>query len=229
MKKLILAITISAMAFGCSKSDSDGDGNGGGNQDAAVLASPANNTECITGTSISNTESKVTLTWSAANGAQSYFVYLKNLSTQATLQFSAGTATSYEATLAKGTPYSWYVSANKANSTVKSETFKFYNAGTGTTSHAPFPADLVAPLMSSTINGPTVTLQWAGADVDNDIKDYKIYLDTNSTPTTLAGTVTAQQLPGVGIITGSTYYWKIVTSDRAGNSTSSPVYQFKVY
>ena len=216
------------MAISCSKSDGDGEG-GGGNQDAAVLSSPANNTECITGTGISDTESKVTLTWSAANGAQGYFVYIKNLSTQTSLQFNAGTATSYEATLSKGTPYSWYVSANKANSTVKSETWKFYNAGTGTTSHAPFPADLVAPVMSSTVNGPAIALQWRGADVDNDILNYKIYLDTNSNPDILKATVTTQELQGISVTSGSTYYWKIVTTDRAGNSTSSPIYQFKVY
>lgn len=229
MKKIIFAMALAALAMGCSKSDG-GDGDGGGNnQQAAVLSAPANNTECLSGTSISDTQSKVTLSWGAADGAQSYFIYLKNLTTQSTLQFDAGTATSYEATLSKGTPYSWYVSANKTSGSVKSETWKFYNAGTATTSHAPFPADLVAPAMSSTVNGPSVALQWAGSDVDNDIDEYKIYLDTTTSPSTLVGTVTAQQLQNVTVVTGGTYYWKIVTTDSAGNSTTSPVYQFKVY
>jgi len=229
MKKIIFAIALMAVAVGCSKSDGDGDGSGG-SQNAAVLLSPANNTECLTGTSISDSQSKVTLTWAAADDTEVYFVYIKNLSTQSTVQFSAGTATSYEATLSKGTPYSWYVSANKTTgTTVKSDVWKFYNAGTATTSHAPFPADLVAPVMSSLVNGPAITLQWAGADIDNDIEGYKIYLDTNVNPSTLVGTVTAQQLPNVTVATGGTYYWKIVTTDDAGNSTASPVYQFRVY
>lgn len=229
MKKIIFVMALAAMAVGCSKSEGGGEG-GGSNQAAAVLSSPANNSECLTGTSISDTQSKVTLTWAAADDTEAYFVYIKNLSTQSTLQFSAGTATSYEATLSKGTPYSWYVSANKTSgTTAKSEIWKFYNAGTATTSHAPFPADLVSPEMSSTVNGPSVTLQWAGSDVDNDIDGYKVYMDTNASPTTLVGTVTAQKIEGVTVATGGTYYWKVITTDDAGNSTISPVYQFKVY
>lgn len=230
MKKILIAFTVSLFALGsCSKDDS-GNGGGGTGTDAAVLSSPENNSECTTGAEVSATQSKVTFQWAAAPGAQAYFVYVKNLNTQSTLQFSAGANTSLDITLTKGTPYSWYVNTNKTGgTTVASAVWKFYNAGDGVSNYAPFPADAVSPLMSSTIYGPTITLQWDGSDLDNDIVDYKVYMDTNANPTTLAGTVTTETLANVAVTSGGTYYWKVVTTDGAGNTTASPVYQFKVF
>ncbi|MES2486350.1 MAG: hypothetical protein V4581_10455 [Bacteroidota bacterium] len=227
MKKLVLAMAACAMIISCG-SDDGGTGDGGQNTDAAVLGAPLNNTECITGVEVSATQSKVTFEWNEATGAQSYFVYVKNLNTQSTLQYSAGNNTSLEVTLNKATPYSWYVSANKATSSVNSETWKFYNAGVGISNYAPFPAELVAPVMSSSVYGPTVSLQWAGSDLDSDIDTYEVYFGTASNPTTLAATTAQQTLTGVTVVSGGTYYWKVVTTDDAGNTTSSPVFQFKV-
>ncbi|MCW4468092.1 hypothetical protein OGH69_03865 [Flavobacterium sp. MFBS3-15] len=229
MRKILIALTASLFALaGCS---SDGDGNGGGsNTQAAVPSFPENNSECTTGVEVSATQSRVTFQWSAAPDTETYFVYVKNLTTQNLLQYSAGGNLSLEVILDKGTPYSWYVNANKSNgSTVRSDIWKFYNAGNGITNYAPFPAEVVAPAMSATVHGPTVTLQWDGSDLDNDIVDYKVYLDTNTNPTTLKGTVTTESLPNVAVVSGGTYYWKVVTTDEAGNVTSSPVYQFKVF
>jgi hypothetical protein len=226
MKRIVIALTLSLMAMACSSSD-DG-GGGSGNTDAAVLSAPSNNSECTTGTEVSATESKVTFQWAAAPDAETYFVYIKNLDTQgAFLQYNAGTGTSYDITLLKGTPYSWYVSAKKtAGNTAVSQTWKFYNAGDGITNYAPFPAEAVYPVMSASVYGP-VTLEWTGSDLDDDIDGYKVYLDTNTSPVTLKGTVSNPTLPNVALTTG-TYYWKVVTSDEAGNETASPVYQFKV-
>ena len=230
MKNILIATAIMVFAISCGSSDDGGNSGAGGNQDAAVLGLPANNSECTSGTAVNNLQSKVTLQWTAAPNTESYYVYLKNLTTQSTVQFNAGTNTSYEATLQKATPYSWYVSSNKTSGTsVPSETWKFYNAGDAVTNYAPFPADAVAPLMSSWVYGPIVSLQWTGSDIDNDIVNYKIYLDTNANPTTLVGTVTQKTLAGIAITSGATYYWKVVTTDAAGNAAISPVYQFKVY
>jgi len=230
MKKLLIAFTASFLALASCSSDSDGNGGGGSTTDAAVLSYPDNNSECTTGTPVSATQSKVTFQWSEAPNTTTYFIYVKDLVTQNTLQYNAGTNTSIEVALTKGTPYSWYVNANKSNSTtVKSAVWKFYNAGDAVSNYAPFPADIVAPAMSSTIYGPTTTLQWDGSDLDNDIDTYKVYMDTNANPTTLVGTVSTETLPGVAITSGATYYWKVVTHDEAGNSTASPVYQFKVF
>lgn len=229
MRKILIALTASFFALAGCGSD-DGGGSGGNNAQAAVPTFPENNSECTTGVEVSATQSKVTFQWDAAQDAQTYFVYVKNLNTQNLLQYSAGANLSHEITLEKGTPYSWYVTANKSDgTTARSETWKFYNAGSGIANYAPFPAEVVAPAMSATVHGPAVTLQWDGSDLDNDIADYKVYIDTNANPTTLKATVTTESLPGVAVTSGATYYWKVVTTDEAGNITPSPVYQFKVF
>ncbi|MFP9098724.1 hypothetical protein ACLI09_06700 [Flavobacterium sp. RHBU_24] len=229
MKKIIFILAAASIALGCSKDDKN-DGGGTDNTNAAVLSAPANNTECLTGTTVSATESSITFTWAAADGTEKYFVYVKDLAAQgAFVQYPAGTATSLDITLKKGTPYSWYVSAKKSSGNVNSETWKFYNAGSPVTTHAPFPAEAVSPVMSSTVNGPTITLHWAGSDIDNDIAEYNVYMDGNANPATILNTVTVQQLSAVPVTSGGTYYWKVVTVDTAGNQTASPVYQFKVY
>lgn len=229
-KPFITAIAFAALTIaGCSKEDG-GDGTGGGNTTASTLSSPANNTECLTGTEVSSTQNKVTFQWNASDGTQAYYLYVKDLNAQTTLQYNAAAATSYEVTLTKGTPYSWYVGAKKADgATAKSDVWKFYNAGTAVISHPPFPADVVAPVMSSTVNGPAITLKWVSSDVDNDISTNEVYMDNNNNPTTLLSSTAQQQLENVSVTSARTYYWKVITKDAAGNATTSPVYQFKVY
>jgi hypothetical protein len=225
MKKILMALTVSLAIIGCSSDDSSG---GTGNGDKAALVFPEQNSECTTGVAASETQSTVTFQWNAVANAATYFVYVKNLNTQSTLQYNASSNTSMAITLYKATPYSWYVSANKTdNTSANSDTWKFYNAGDAVTSSAPFPADLVAPTMSSSVSGPSVTLQWATTDIDNDIADYKLYFDTNANPTTLAGTFTTPTA-AVQVTSGATYYWKVVTTDAEGNASTSPIFQFQV-
>jgi len=226
--KSIVATAALSLLFACS---TGGDDNaGGGNPKPSNLVFPLNNSECLTGTSVSATESKITFEWNASENTESYIVYIKNLNTQVTLQYNAGTATSLDITLIKSTPYSWHVLSKSSitNSTpATSPEWKFYNAGNGIVNYAPFPADAIAPLMSSTISGPTVNFQWEANDIDSDIVDYKVYLDTSTNPTTLIGTTTAKNLNGITINLNTTYRWKIITQDSAGNTSESPVFQFK--
>ena len=227
MRRILIVLTIGLFAISCGSSD-DSNSEGGGTS-ALALNLPENNSECITGTSVSATQSAVTLEWTAVVNTETYFVYVKNLNTQSTLQFNAAANTSQSVNLSKGTPYSWYVTARKTSGeTATSAVWKFYNAGAAVTSHPPFPADLVSPVMSVTIPAGTVTLQWTGGDVDNDITNYKVYMDSNTNPATLMGTVTQTSIANLPVTAGGTYYWKVITADNAGNATISPVFQFKV-
>lgn len=229
--KPILIFSIALLSLiGCSPS--------GGNKDeegqapaAAALSAPANNSECLNATSVSETESKVTFQWQASENTDTYVLMVKNLNNQTTLQYNAGGNTALDVTLLKGTAYSWTVTSksNSASQPAVSEKWKFYNAGTGVTNYVPFPAEAVAPPMSSTVSGPTVTLQWSGSDVDNDISSYKVLLDTNTNPATVIGTTSANNLSGIAVASGSTYYWKVITTDSAGNSSDSAVFQFKTH
>ncbi|MDI1256543.1 MAG: hypothetical protein PSV16_10615 [Flavobacterium sp.] len=233
MRNLIqsLAVAGAFVLFSC------GSGGGGGGETtgnppiAALLSTPANNSECISGTSVSATESKITFQWNTSENTDSYVLYVKNLLTQATLQYNVGADTNYELTLLKGTPYSWYIVSKSENSTVvaTSEKWKFYNSGTGTVNYVPFPAEVVSPAMSSSISGPTVNFQWTGSDVDNDIASYDVYLGTTANPTTMVGNATTDHLDGISVSGAATYYWKVVTKDSAGNTSDSPVFQFKTF
>jgi len=226
IKIKIIAFALSVFLLACSKDDNEGSGSG--SVAAASLVSPENNTECNTGSPISATETSVTFQWNAVEGATGYFVYLKNLNTPNAIQYNAGTNNSLAITLLKGTLYSWYVVANANGSTAQSETWKFYNAGEGVSNYAPFPADVVTPVMSSSITGSLVTLEWTASDLDNDIVEYKVYMDSNSNPSTLKATVATKKVENVAVTANTTYYWKVDTKDSAGNISHSQVFQFKV-
>lgn len=231
--KIIMKIWASAtllLIFSCGSGGGNGD-SPGEDPTAATLIFPINNSECTTGVSISETQSKITFEWNAAENADVYFVYVKNLNTQSQLQYNAEGNTAVEVTLLKGVPYSWYVVA-KSNATgtlVESAKWKFYNAGDGIVNYIPFPAEVVSPLMSSTVVGPTIDLEWSASDIDDDIVDYKIYFGTNANPTTLLGTVTEERFNQVNTTSNTTYYWKVVTTDEAGNASNSPIFQFKTF
>lgn len=227
----ILTLIFGCIIVSCGSGGGDSGGGNGGAPSAAVLIFPLNNSECTTGTSISETQSKVTFEWNVAENADVYFVYVKNLATQNQLQYNANSNTSLEITLTKGIPYSWYVVAksNADGALTESAKWKFYNAGDGIINYVPFPADVVSPLMSSSVVGPTVNLQWTGSDVDDDIADYKVYFGTTSNPTTLIGTVSTETIEQVAVVAHTTYYWKVVTTDEAGNTSNSPIFQFKTF
>lgn len=198
------------------------------NPEKATLVSPDNNKECTTGTVNSDTEATVIFDWTKATNATKYKVYLKNLETGVVTNHSASTD-KLDLKIKRGTPYSWYVvsESNLTSNTATSETFKFYLAGNGTVNYAPFPAELVSPLQDSEVSSSTITLEWSGNDVDYDIKNYDVYLDKNTNPTTMISTVTTQKLENQAVTATSTYYWKVVTRDEVGNTSSSQVFSFK--
>ncbi|PIF01149.1 MAG: hypothetical protein CR994_03165 [Maribacter sp.] len=195
---------------------------------AATLVFPENNTECLEGTIISNTESNVTFLWNASENTDSYTVNLRNLDTNTSLSLNAGT-NELETTLLRGTPYSWSVTskANGTNETAESNLWKFYNAGPAIENYAPFPAEVVQPTMGSSIDAGGITLSWKGSDVDNDIDSYDLYIDENNPPSTLLENTTANSLD-FEAVSGKVYYWKVVTNDSAGNTSNSEIFQFKV-
>lgn len=224
MKKISI-ILILLLSFGCS--DDDG---GSPNPVATSLIFPDNNQECNQGIDVSGTNrSTVTFRWSESVKTDSYDVFLKNLNTQSTISLSSLT-TELAITIDKGTPYSWYVISKnmKVLETAQSETWKFYNAGDPIASYAPFPADLIAPAMASTLTGITSqNLSWLGSDIDNDIVSYDVYFDTVNPPISLVGN-TANSNMDITVATGNTYYWRVVTKDSQGNNSQSEIFEFRV-
>ena len=195
--------------------------------EAAVLKSPLKNTECNQGNIISDQESNVEFEWNASKNTDNYVLVLKNLESNKTTENSTS-STYITLTLLRGVAYSWKV-VSKADGTTKtasSETWKLYNAGLPEENYAPFPADAISPEIGS-LTSTTVTLEWEGSDIDNDIDSYNVYLSTENPPTTLYKTTTSNKIQNITLEADEVYYWSVVTKDLEGNSSESPVFDFR--
>lgn len=227
MRKYLIVISILFVAIaGCKKGD-----NTPPDPSKTTLVFPLQNSACTTGTVISATQSTITFTWNSSANTDSYVVYIKNLLT-ATTTTQTATTNQLSATLNRDTPYSWYVvsKSNSSINTTQSDTWKFYNAGLGTVSHPPFPADNPSPAYGQNVTATAgaINLTWTASDPDNDIAGYDVYFGTTATPALSKSNVTDKFVNGVTVTSGITYYWKVITKDVAGNTSDSGVFQFKV-
>jgi hypothetical protein len=198
---------------------------------AVQLSTPAQNTVCLTGDVVSAALSTVTFKWNSSANTNSYDVVIEDLVTSATTTNNT-TETQLTLSLKRGTPFSWHVvsKSNSTSATAKSDTWKFYNSGPGVITYAPFPAEIISPAYNATItsNSGTINLTWKGSSPENVSLTYDVYLGTTSTPVLLKKDLTAMSLNNVAVKTGTTYYWKVITKDTAGNQSESAVYTFKV-
>ncbi|MFM6976789.1 MAG: hypothetical protein ACKOW2_08095 [Sphingobacteriaceae bacterium] len=228
MKAFYFILATSLILVSCGKSKSSAPAS----PPAQVqLSLPAQNEACTNGTVLSETESTILFLWGTAANAESYEINIKNL-TDNTITIRTSTANSAEITLKRNTPYAWYVvsKSTKTTATAQSDTWKFYNSGPGTVSYAPFPADILSPLMNQTItaNAGKITLQWKGADADNDLLNYDIYLSTSNNLALLKAAHTSMSLTDVAVTVGSSYYWKVISRDAKGNTSDTGLYRFTV-
>ena len=113
-----------------------------------------------------------------------------------------------------------------------SDTWKFYLGGLGSINFAPYPAALLSPNNSSTIDRNTngeITFEWEGRDPDDaDNLVYTLYIDKvdgKQTPSTSLTDLTVETI-NVALDAGNTYYWRVKTSDGK-NSSFSVVRSFK--
>lgn len=234
MKQALYIICLALLVLGCSTSSDSNVTEGSKPPDAenevtdleVKLYFPQENMLCNEGTNLTPTESTVFFEW-RSNGADNYKIVIENL--------SSGTIIERETTediipivIQRATAYSWYVEAESEGEIEQSETWQFYNAGPGAQSYAPFPAAIIAPNMAQSIAATTtVTLQWTGNDVDDDIVGYDVYFGTNATPDLFASDISTTE-SNVSVTSGAIYYWKVITKDSLGNTSDSGVFQFRV-
>ena len=196
---------------------------------AAILTFPEKDKECTQGTIKSDTESDLTFEWNTAKDTDTYEVHLRNLNTNTSVTINS-TTTSVTITILRGTPYEWYVVSKASGTavTASSAKWKFYNEGPGIENYAPFPADVIAPKRGAQVeNTGTVSLEWSGSDVDNDIEDYEVFFGTSNSPTNSL-VKTPNTTTEASINANTTYYWRVVTFDMAGNKSTSETFEFKV-
>lgn len=222
--RVILIVFISLLFTACKKDSPKP-------PSAAVLTFPEQNSLCTTGVNITPTSSRVEFIWQTANNTNTYELRVTNLLTDITQTVNTQ-ATSAEVIIDKGSPFSWQVITRNTlvQETASSAIWQFFNAGSQIT-HAPFPAQIVTPLSGASVVSDInseIELEWSGADVDDDIVGYEIFLDTVSPPQVLvaspAATVSSIK---VNTISNTVYYWKVITRDAEGNTSDSGVYSFR--
>ncbi|AUP80576.1 fibronectin type III domain-containing protein [Flavivirga eckloniae] len=212
---------------GCGGSDDGGDGGGNTTPKAAALLFPLENSECNEGTIVSDEMSTVPFEWEASENTDSYTLVIENLLDNTVKNVNTQSTTVQE-TILRGVPYAWLVvsKVNGSTQTAISPKWRFYNAGAPVENHAPFPAELVSPVMGGlAVTSPD--LKWTGSDIDNDIESYDVYLDTANPPTTLLTNTSSSNASGTNLNPDTVYYWKVVTKDGHGNTSQSPVFEFR--
>ncbi|MCX2719877.1 hypothetical protein [Lentiprolixibacter aurantiacus] len=195
------------------------------------LTFPNNNSVCVTGEIISESISRVTFTWNPAEVGETYQLTLTNLITEISQQFETGT-NEISLEIARGVPFSWFVSTFLGGSPTEaiSETFYFYNAGEGLSGYIPFPALLLSPEPGSVLppNQNTLSLSWSSSDLDDDIVDYDIYFGVQDPPALYQEQLSETVLNNVPVNNGTTYYCRIITRDSQANESASDIYQFEI-
>ncbi len=229
-KNTVLEILAISLCIACGGSDDGGEvtpPEATLPPSAASLIFPEDNTECNEGTLISETQSEVVFQWNASENTDFYTVSVKNLNTGNTLDVETRNAET-GIIIERGVPYSWFVTSRAAGTAEigESSVYKFYNAGVPVTNHSPFPAEAITPRVGESVAAGAVVLSWESTDIDDDIVSYELVLDQNNPPATSLQN-TAESSYTFEAAAGTVYYWRVVTTDAAGNRAPSEVFQFK--
>ena len=224
--RTIILLLFGVLLIGCKKKSRPKP------PEIAVLVFPNKNSECTTGRDLNQSTSEVEFQWMASNHTETYELRVTNLNTNITQTISTA-AISAKLPIAKGEPFSWFVRSlnTKVTETAFSETWRFYNAGFQVT-YAPFPAEVIAPKNGASVFkdiNNEVTLEWDGADIENDINGYELYFSTTTPPETLIASPSLNEnSEKVSATSNTTYYWKVITKDSEGNSSDSGIFTFIV-
>jgi hypothetical protein len=71
-----------------------------------------------------------------------------------------------------------------------------------------------------------VTLSWTAATTGSAAASYDVYLDTNPSPTTLLGNQVGLTRAVTGLLSLTTYYWRVVAKNAAGEATGCSTFSF---
>lgn len=197
----------------------------------AELVFPNSNSECTEGIIVSPEISEVNFLWNESANTDNYIITVTNL-VDKTSQIFTTENLNMPINLQRGTPYSWSVESTSVTSTrtAISDVWNFYNAGEAIDAFIPFPAETVSPVAGSTLPNTTttITLDWNGSDLDNDIANFDVYFGTSNPPAEYEINISASQLNNIPVTSGMTYYWRILTRDITGNISNSEITTFAV-
>jgi len=221
MRKLLNIVGVFLLLTGCSKDDTPKV------PKAVNLVFPENNSECIAGISRSQTTSEVEFVWEATAHATRYELTVTRIGSGV---FENVTTSNTRASLVidKGAPYARNASGQEGP---PSASWQFYNAGAETT-YPPFPAVIKSPASGESVTpdkSGEVPLLWSGADADSDLAEYEVYFGTSASSLALQATLAPSQTSfSVPVVSGTIYFWEILSRDAEGNTSRSGVYSFRV-
>ncbi|EAR02452.1 hypothetical protein [Maribacter sp. HTCC2170] len=223
--RTVILLLLGVLLIGCKKKSNPKP------PEATNLVFPDKDSECTTGRNLNQGTSEIEFKWMVSDHTESYELRVTNLNSNITQTINTA-ALSAKLPIARGEPFSWLVRSKntKVTETAVSETWRFYNAGFQST-YAPFPAEPIQPKNGTSVFkdiNNEVTLEWYGADIENDINEYELYFSTTTPPetllTSLSSGVTFQK---VSVVPNTSYYWRVVTKDEEGNSSDSGIFVFK--
>lgn len=89
------------------------------------------------------------------------------------------------------------------------------------------PASLTAPANNATdVAFASVTFSWTAPAAGGPVEYYEVYADTTANPTTKVGTFVGTTGTVANLLSGTTYFWKVVAVNGAGVSTACTVNTF---
>lgn len=224
--RIFSLLMVGILLLGCKK-------DGPKAPEAVLLVSPEKNSECSPIQSTNTTSNIVQFSWLQADHTDSYELRVTNLNT-GTVQTKSTASLSETLPLQKGAPFSWVVISKnvQVEETGSSETWLFYNPGIQT-SYPPFPPQIISPKLSESVFkdiNNEVTLEWSGADIDDDITSYELYFSIETPPNTLIDTLDPwETTKKVSVSPQTVYYWKVIAKDEQGHASDSGVFNFRVY
>lgn len=194
---------------------------------AATLVYPADQTLCAEGQIISETLSAINFQWQESLNTDSYTLEITD--GNGAKRSITATSGSKEVELERGMAFSWKIisRSTKTTETASSATFSFFNAGAASENFAPMPARLLSPRAGASVSGANLTLEWEGADLDQNIDRYTVYLKTEGEE---ASEVYSGSLSSVTLSSVNTgvYRWWVDTRDRTGLQSRSEQSEFRV-
>jgi len=198
----------------------------------ALLISPAEDSPCLTGDSVSDTEIEVIFRWSPARNTDYYNLRITNLISNEIINKTNIENTGATVVLEKGKPYSWSVNSKSdlVDEVGTSKVNNFYVGGFESVTDAPVPVSLTHPDQGSNViigEGGKVSFSWSENSQNNSMK-YTLYLDKidgKQTPSLEHTDLTANTID-VTLENSSTYFWRVKSFDGV-NSSFSIVNTFK--
>lgn len=190
--------------------------------DVPTVVSPSNHTTGVD-------PNTVVLSWngndSDLENTVSYDVYFGETTAVTLLRSGLSETTLTITALNSLTTYYWKVVArDNMNATTESEVWDFTTANTSP----------LAPIQPSPINGDViaydnVTLSWEMVmdSNENDSVTYDLYFGESATPPLYVADLSSPGYSfGASLVSGTTYYWQVVSKDNHGATTAGAIWSF---